>query len=62
VQIGRAFLYSLALFGGLVVIAMLTAGIMKLIYSCVHRSEKKISGETNHESPQAENAGKANQT
>lgn len=37
----RALLYSLAIFAGLAVIALLVAVIMKIMYSIVHRSEKK---------------------
>jgi hypothetical protein len=40
----RAFLYSLAIFAALAVLALLVAVIMKLIYSLVHRSEKKKDG------------------
>jgi hypothetical protein len=38
----RAFLFSLGIFVGLAVISLLVACVMKLIYSIVHRTEKKI--------------------
>jgi sensor domain CHASE-containing protein len=41
-EIFRAFLFSLAIFAGLAIIAVLVAFIMKIIYSIVHRTEKKI--------------------
>jgi hypothetical protein len=40
-EILRAFLYSLAVFAGLAVIALLVAGMMMIMYSIIHRSEKK---------------------
>ncbi len=36
----RALIYSAAIFAALVVIALIVAGIMKLLYSIVHQSEK----------------------
>ena len=57
-EILRAFLYSLALFGGLVVLALLVAGIMKIIYVIVHRSEKKAGSGTEVSQPAAQDSGK----
>jgi hypothetical protein len=40
-EVFRAFLYSAGIFAGLALIAVLVAAIMKLMYSLVHRNEKK---------------------
>ena len=40
-EILRAFLYSLAIFAGLTIIALLVAGIMMMMYSIIQRGEKK---------------------
>jgi hypothetical protein len=37
----RALIYAVAIFVALGIIALIVAGIMKLLYSSVHRSEKQ---------------------
>jgi hypothetical protein len=58
-EILRAFLYSLAIFAGLAVIALLVAGMMMIMYSIIHRSEKKTAGGTEAKPAAAGTAGKA---
>ena len=55
----RAFLFSLGIFIGLAVIALLVAGLMKIIFSVVHRSEKKSNSATEAKLDAAGSAGKA---
>jgi len=57
-EILRAFIYSLAIFAGLAVIALLVAVIMMIIYAILHRSEKKNQGGGDSQ-PAAGTAGKA---
>jgi hypothetical protein len=38
----RSLIYSVAIFITLGIIALLVAGIMKIIYSMVHKGEKKV--------------------
>lgn len=40
----RACLFALGIFAGLAVIALLVAGMMQIIYSIVHKSQKKSPG------------------
>jgi hypothetical protein len=40
-EILRAFLYSLGIFAGLAVIALCVALMMIIVYSIIHRTEKK---------------------
>ncbi len=42
----RALIYSIAVFVALGIIALIVAGIMRIIYSIVHRGEKKIKEES----------------
>ena len=37
----RAFIYAVAVFAMLAVISLIVAGIMRLLYSIVHKGEKK---------------------
>jgi hypothetical protein len=39
----RAFIYAIAVFIALGIIAILVAGIMRILYAIVHRREKKES-------------------
>jgi hypothetical protein len=43
----RALIYAVAVFAGLAVIALIVAGLMRLMYTMVHRSEKKDKPENN---------------
>ena len=54
-EILRGLLYSLALFAGLAVIALLVAGIMMVMYSIIQRGEKK-SQDAGAAKPAAEKA------
>ena len=58
-EILRAFIYSLAVFAGLAVIALLVAGMMMIIYSILHRREKKNKGGIKATPAAAGTAGKA---
>jgi preprotein translocase subunit YajC len=57
-EILRAFLYSLAVFAGLAVIALLVAGMMMFMYFIIHRSEKKSGSGAEAKSAAAGTAGK----
>jgi hypothetical protein len=37
----RAFIYALAVFASLALISLIVAGIMRLLFSIVHRGEKR---------------------
>jgi hypothetical protein len=54
----RAFLFSLAIFAGLAVIAVLVAGMMKIMYSILHRTEKKKYSNSDAKPAAAGNPGK----
>ncbi len=58
-EIFRAFLYALAIFAGLAVISLLVAGIMMIMYSFIHKSEKKTAGSVDAKPAAAGTAGKA---
>ena len=58
-EILRAFLYSLAIFAGLAVIALLVAGMMMIMYSIIHRGKKKPMSGTEAKPAAAGTAGKA---
>lgn len=55
----RSCLYSLGIYVGLVILAILVACIMKIIYSVVHKSEKKAGSGTEIPPAVAGTAGKA---
>ena len=57
-EILRAFLYSLAIFAGLAVIALLVAGMMMMMYAIIHRGEKKNVGGTEANPGGASTAGR----
>jgi hypothetical protein len=46
----RALLYALAVFGGLAVISLIVAAIMRLLYSILHKRENKGEPENKPES------------
>ena len=46
----RALLYAVAIFAALAVISLVVAGIMKLLYSILHKNEKKAAPENKPES------------
>ncbi len=58
-EIFRAFLYSLAIFAGLTIIALLVAGIMMMMYAIIHKSDKKTTGSTDAKPATAGTVGKA---
>jgi hypothetical protein len=43
----RAFIYAVIVFVALGVIALIVAGIMRILYSIVHKGEKKEKPEAN---------------
>jgi hypothetical protein len=57
-EIFRAFLYSLAIFALLAVIALVVAGIMMIMYAIIHKTEKKTTG-TDANAAAAGTVGKA---
>jgi hypothetical protein len=57
-EIFRAFIFSMAVFFGLAVIAVLVACMMKVLYMIVHRKEKKIHGGKDTETVVAGISGK----
>jgi cell division protein FtsN len=45
----RALIYAMAVFVALAVISLMVAGIMRLLYSIVHKGEKRPNPENNSE-------------
>jgi len=49
----RAFIYAVAVFAMLAVISLIVAGIMRLLFSIVHRGEKRSGPENKPEAKSA---------